>query len=200
MVNLNLEKLKVTWTSSQNNPTVIQTIPELLQNGIIKLTIQVNKDEPEGKAKIRISTDDDKNILAESEINIIKPQSASGIKGVRKFAAPIIIKHSIVQNPKNKELLEIKITGENFIGKRANINNKKIVVSKKNKDKLSLTIAEFRNPDILITRTYTTKKNTELTIKVRLPNDYKSSKEDLFISTPVGQTYIQIQLPKGKQV
>ena len=134
-----------------------------------------------------------KKIIAESEINVIKPALVFGIKGKKRFTAPAILKHTV---SRDKENIEIIITGNNFIGKRAQINGKKIIIPKKNPSGLkSFTQAEFKNEEIKITKTLIRNKKTELVINAKLPENYKGTKEELFVSTPAGQVYVEIEVP-----
>ena len=200
IANINPSKLKVTWISSTNRIKVPPSTIKQLSNGKIKLITFVDKDEPEGIAKVILSnTEDIKSAIAQTEVNIIKSQGFTKIKG-KVFNKPIVETYKIKQDPSNPDdplSFKIMITGENFIGRRARINNKKVIIPKKvvPGQVSRFTYAEFRNSNITINKIRTKDNNSTLIIKLRLPEDYKGGREELFISTPVGQTFTEIQFP-----
>ena len=196
-MNINPALLKISLISSNNKSTIIPAVAKILPENMIKLILHINNDEPSGLAKIIIANaNDEKIVYAKSEINIIKPQETKSIKG-KTVNAPLIIKHAINQDPVDKHKVQISIQGKNFIGKRALINGKKTIIPKKNKENLSaFTIAEFRNSNIIISKIKVTNKNSELILEIKLPDKYPGGKEELFISTPSGQTFTEIDLPK----
>ncbi|OGI20178.1 MAG: hypothetical protein A3B68_01145 [Candidatus Melainabacteria bacterium RIFCSPHIGHO2_02_FULL_34_12] len=197
LMNINPALLKISLISSNNKSTIIPAVAKILPENMIKLILHINNDEPSGLAKIIIANaNDEKIVYAKSEINIIKPQETKSIKG-KTVNAPLIIKHAINQDPVDKHKVQISIQGKNFIGKRALINGKKTIIPKKNKENLSaFTIAEFRNSNIIISKIKVTNKNSELILEIKLPDKYPGGKEELFISTPSGQTFTEIDLPK----
>ena len=202
--NIDLSKLRVTWISSTNRIEVPSSTIKQLANGKIKLLTYVDKDEPEGIAKIILSDITDvKSKVAQAEVNVIKPSKLSQIKG-KSFDKPVIDNVLVTKDqskPDDKSSIKIEITGKNFIGRRAKINKKEALVLKKSSGQLSrFTYAEFRNSDIEITRIRTKNNNSTLIIKLQLPKNYEGGREELFISTPVGQTFIDIELPTVKNI
>ena len=197
---INPSKLRVTWISSTNRLKVLKSTIKQLPNNKIKLITLVDKDEPEGIAKVVLSDITDiRNVIAQTEVNIIKSQILTKIKG-KAFDKPIVEFYEIKKDPSkpdDRSSLKLKIIGKNFIGRRAKINNQKVIIPRKAvPGQLSrFTYAEFRNSAVTINKIRTTNKNSILIIKLKLPENYKGGKEELFISTPVGQVFTEIQFP-----
>ncbi len=123
------------------------------------------------------------------------PANIASFNG-NKFGKPKVLKFSTEKDSTNTKRIKLVIVGENFIGKRAKIGKEKVVSSKKkSKGAPVLTFTEFKNQNILITRSTVGKQNTELVIDIEVPKDYKGGKETLLISTPVGQTFTEIIIP-----
>ena len=205
LTNINSSKLKLTWISSTNRIKILPSTIKQLPENKTKLITLIDKDEPEGIAKVVLSDITDiRNIIAQAEVNIMKPQVLTKINGMA-FDKPIVENFIIKGDPGRPDdplSLKIKITGKNFIGKKAKINNKKIIIQRKaGAGQLSrFTYAEFRNSNIAINKIQTEDNNSTLILKIKLPKNYKGSKEELFISTPLGQTFVEIDLSKTGNV
>ena len=201
LININPSKLRVTWISSTNKVKVLSFTVNQLPNKKIKLITFVEKDEPEGIAKVILSdVTDIRSIITQTKVNIIKSQHLAKINGMT-FDKPIIENYIINQDPgrpNDKLSLKLKITGKNFIDRKVKINNQKVIILKKviPKEISRFTYAEFRNSEITINKIRIKDNNSTLIIKLKLPKNYKGGKEELFISTPVGQVFTEIQFPK----
>lgn len=202
LTNIDPSKLKVTWVSSTNRVKIPPSSLRLLPKGKLKLITLVDKNEPEGIAKVIISDIADiKNSLVEATVNVTKSQEVSRPNSMAKpFDKPIIEAYKIMSNPGKPDdpySIKLKITGQNFIGRRAKINSKKVIISRKTtySSSRTFTFAEFRNSNITVNTVHTEDKHKTLLIKLQLPKNYAGGKEELFISTPTGQTFTEIDFP-----
>ena len=114
---------------------------------------------------------------------------------------PQVIKYTIKRAPSNKRIVYILISGRNLIGKNVpTVSKDKSKTNKKQINSSSnLTRANLNNINIEVIKSIIRKQNTELVVIVKLPIGYKGGDEGLTISTPAGQTSLQIKLPRIKE-
>ena len=199
VINLKPSSLKIMWLTSDNmSKDLSPMLLKLLPGGLMRLTAHIEKEEPEGKTFIIISNAEDlTKIISHSEINIIKPAIATTTEG-KILGPPIITRINVLQDLKDKQTCTITALGKDFLENKIKVNNNLITVLEKNSAKTkNLTYAEFRNNRINILDSNIKNNGTELILKIKLPINYSGNKEELFITTPIGEVFSEIQLPKS---
>lgn len=111
---------------------------------------------------------------------------------------PSVAAYTVKYNSKNKQIVQVILSGKNLVL----TDSSGLAAKQRGKEKIKnnlLTRIEFKNTNIKIIRSLIKNKKGELVITVKLPKGYRGGIEELIISTPNGQTSIELELSRVKK-